>query len=99
KGKTRLLQILILELAHLIWVLRCKRAIQESTHSDDEIKARWLRKINERLTCDQIIATIIKRDKPHTTLATSTWRHALQKQRDLPTDWISNREVLVGSGW
>jgi hypothetical protein len=46
KGMTRLLQILISESAHLIWVLRCERIIREENHSDDEIRARWLRKIN-----------------------------------------------------
>ena len=98
KGKTRLLQILISESAHLIWVLRCERTIQENNHSDKEIKARWLRKINERLTCDRIITTKIKRDKRHITIAKNTWRHALQKHRVLPDNWLSNREVLVGSG-
>ena len=34
KANTCLLQILILESAHLIWVLRCKRIIQEKTHTN-----------------------------------------------------------------
>jgi hypothetical protein len=44
-GATRLLQILIAESMHLIWVLRCKREIQERPHNEDEIQARWFRAI------------------------------------------------------
>lgn len=65
KGKTHLLQILISESAHLIWVLRCERTICGDNHTDAEIKARWLRKINERLTGNRITATKIIRNKTH----------------------------------
>ena len=47
KGKTRLLQILVPESAHLIWALRCERIVHEEIYPDEEIKARWLRKISE----------------------------------------------------
>jgi ribonuclease HI len=98
QGKTRLLQILISESAHLIWVLRCERIIHEDDHTKEEITARWLRKINERLTCDRITATKIVRNKTYTNLIKNTWRRTLQKSQDLPVNWINNREVLVGSG-
>ena len=98
KGKTRLLQILISESTHLIWVLRCERIIHEDAHSEEEIKARWTRKINDRLTGDRIAATKIIRNQTHTNLVKNTWRETLRKQHDLPVDWIHNREVLVGSG-
>jgi hypothetical protein len=98
KGKTRLLQILVSESAHLIWVLRCERIIHEDDHSDEEIKARWRRKINERLTCDRITTTKTVRNKTYTNLIKNTWRQTLQKTQDLPVNWITNREVLVGSG-
>ena len=98
KGSTRLLQILISESAHLIWVLRCERIIHEEIHSDNEIRTRWLRKINERLTCDRIVATKIVRDKTYTKMVKQTWRKAIQRQNDLPVNWFTNREVLVGSG-
>ncbi|KAH9990209.1 hypothetical protein BJV74DRAFT_743462, partial [Russula compacta] len=55
KGKTRLLQILISEESHLIWVLRCGRAINGEIHTVQQIKNRWLKVINERLTMDRII--------------------------------------------
>ena len=98
RGASRLLQILILETAHLVWVTRCERAIQEKQHSDDEIRARWLNAINNRLICDRIIATKIKRDTKHTNLIKHTWGPILQKNRNLPDHWINNSEVLVGSG-
>ena len=41
KGKKRLLQILISEVSHLIWVLRCKQAIHERQHTPKEVKNRW----------------------------------------------------------
>jgi|SRR6267142_2908588 len=50
QGTSRLLCIIILESAHPIWVLHCKRIIQEHQHSENEIKVRWLHAINIRLT-------------------------------------------------
>jgi hypothetical protein len=63
-----LLQILISESAHLIWVLRCERAMQNKSHTAQEARARWLRQINIRLTDDKIIPTKVKRDKASTRL-------------------------------
>jgi ribonuclease HI len=97
RGATRLLQILISESAHLIWVLRCERVIQERTHTPSEIRCRWLRVINARLTDDKIIATKIKRGEETNRKVRHTWEHVLKKQMDLPRDWIASPEVLVGS--
>jgi hypothetical protein len=97
KGATRLLQILLSEAAHLIWVLRCERAIQDHNHSPSEISNRWYRAINTRLTDDKITATKIKRDKASVQMVKNTWEHVLRKHSDLPEDWITSREVLVGS--
>ena len=66
KGATRLLQILISEAAHLTWVMRCERVIQEKTHTAQESESRWLKAINRRLTEDRITATKIKSDKTFT---------------------------------
>ena len=68
RGTDRLLQILISEAAHLIWVLRCKRVIQEQAHTMQEVKARWLKVLNRRLMDDKIIVMQIKRSKPYTQL-------------------------------
>jgi hypothetical protein len=96
RGATRLLQLTISEAAHLIWVLRCERVIQEKRHSQEEIESRWYKAINRRLTDDKISTTMIKRDKPFTQLVEATWEDALQKISDLPFEWIKNHEVLVG---
>lgn len=65
KGATRLLQILISEATHLTWVMRCKRLIQEKTHTAQESKSCWFKAINQRLTEDRITATKIKSDKTY----------------------------------
>lgn len=44
---TRLMRIIIMELAHLIWSIRCESVIQERQHTEQEIKAKWLWAINK----------------------------------------------------
>ena len=96
KGVTRLLQILISEVAHLIWVMRCERVIQEHTHCAEEIEQRWYKAINQRLTDNKITATIVKWGTPLTQLVEATWEAVLRKTSDPPIEWIKNCEVLVG---
>ena len=48
KGKMRLLQMLISEASHLIWVLRCEQAIHGRQHTPEEVKSRWLKAIGNR---------------------------------------------------
>ncbi len=74
QGRTRLLQILISEASHLIWVLRCEKVIRGKAHSNQEISARWKKRINDRLTTDRITATKIKRDLNYTQLIDETWK-------------------------
>ena len=95
-GAARLLQILLTESAHLIWVLRCERVIQGRNHETTEITKRWRDNINKRLTEDRITATVIKQDKASIHKVRSTWEGVLEKTRALPNDWLHNREVLVG---
>jgi ribonuclease HI/exonuclease III len=97
RGSVRLLQILISEAAHLIWVLRCERVIQEKTHTTNEIKRRWLMVINRRLTEDRMIATRIKRDQTHLQRLEDTWEAVLSRDGDLPPQWTHQEEVLVGT--
>lgn len=52
-GATRLFKIIVLELAHLIWKLRCECTIKyggdnEKYHSDSEILNQWIHVINTR---------------------------------------------------
>jgi len=96
QGPSRLLQILLSESAYLIWLLRCERVIQGKQISRNEIEGRWLRAINARLTTDKINATIIKRNEGFTNLTVNTWEQALEKESELPLNWIHCREVLVG---
>ena len=98
-GATRLMQIIISESAYLIWVIRCERVIRGETHNAREIRARWLKTINKRLTEDKIIATTIKRDSTHIRRVKNTWGKLLDKERggNLPDDWINDPEVLVGT--
>ena len=98
-GASRLMQIIISESAYLIWVIRCERVIREETHSAREIRSRWLKAINKRLTEDKIIATKIKRDSTHIRRVKNTWGNLLSKERGgyLPENWIDDPEVLVGT--
>lgn len=63
RGALRLLQILLSEAAHLIWVLRCERVIQDKDLNEQGITKRWNRVINKRLTSDRLKAHKTKRDK------------------------------------
>ena len=96
KGATRLLQILLSESLHLIWVLRCERAIQAKTHSRIEIRKRWFGAINARLAEDRIIATKIKRDATHLNLIKATWKPALTAHGTPPNTWPFSSEVFSG---
>jgi hypothetical protein len=97
KGATRLLQILLSESAHLIWVIRCERVIQEKIHTKDQIITRWLREINKRLIEDKIIATKIRHaDTGAKQRVTHTWEDVLKKTQALPSRWLYIRKVLVG---
>ncbi|KAH9022517.1 ribonuclease H-like protein, partial [Lactarius deliciosus] len=95
-GPNRLLHILVSESAYLIWVLRCERVIKLKIHSAQEIKNRWLKAINERLTNDKITATKIKRSNAMVQSVDSTWKAALSREWELPPNWIIHSEVLVG---
>jgi ribonuclease HI len=94
--KTRLLQILISESAHLIWALRCERVIQEKQLNTNEITVRWHRAINKRLAEDKITATKIKRTSEAIQKVRNTWEGVLRMDGDLPHLWVYNNEVLVG---
>ena len=93
---TRLFQIILSESAYLIWVLRCERVIQEKPLTEGEIKARWYRAINNRLTIDKTTATKIVRTNRFKKLMEGTWGPALRKGQELPVNWMHDCEVLVG---
>jgi len=95
-GHNRLLQIIISESAHLIWVLRCERVILLKEHGIREIKSRWVQAINKRLTEDKITTTKINKDKRTRSLIKRTWEPLLKRTVEINSDWIHRREVLVG---
>jgi len=64
--------------------------------SEREIRARWYRAINERLTIDKVTATKIKRNHKFTRTVIATWEPALKKEKEIPVNWIQRDEVLVG---
>ena len=96
KATLRLLQIIISEAAHLVWVLRCERVIHETIIDEQGISTRWLRVINERLTTDRITAYQAKRNQNFTKQMKLTWKKLLKQTGTLPLNWFQNREVLVG---
>jgi hypothetical protein len=78
--------ILLSKAAHLIWVLRCERLIQnpDHIHSEEENQVRWT---GERLTYespteDKLNATKIKRHKRALQIEKETWDPIL-KQHEL----------------
>ena len=97
KGRSRLLRIIIGEAAHLIWVLRCEKVIQEKTHSPDSIKRRWLDKIQRKFDTDRVIASKLDRCQKTKTTVRSTWKDLtkLADEQD-QLDWVQNPKVLVG---
>jgi RNase H len=96
RAALRLLQIIISEAAHLVWVLRCEWVIQETNLDERGISMRWHRAINDRLTTDRITAYQTRRDHKYTKLMKLTWKKILKQNGTLPVNWFQNREVLVG---
>ena len=96
KGASRLLQIILSESLHLIWVMRCERVIQDKRHSSQETKKRWLNAINTRLTQERIVATKVKRNQTFTDLVKATWKPALTANGRHPNNWPFTSEVFSG---
>jgi ribonuclease HI len=99
-GVTRLFRILIAESAHLIWALRCERVIsrENQPHSEQEIKERWWKRMQQRLDTDCRLANKkYGRKAISKAKVNSTWAKLLQEEMTLPVDWIERRiGVLVG---
>lgn len=99
KGQSRQLRILIVEAAHLIWVLRCEKVIQEKSHSPESIERCWMDKVKRKLNTDQVIASRLDRRPKMKTKVRNTWKDLIQLPNSLEQlDWVQNPEVLVGIG-
>ncbi|KAJ7089498.1 hypothetical protein C8R43DRAFT_1092558 [Mycena crocata] len=88
----RLYRILITESAFLIWKLRCESVIQHNGAPPTErgVQNRWIWTINERLNIDRSQYSL-----PYS-LVLETWKGTLNDEAELPENWISKSEVLVG---
>ncbi|KAG1872258.1 hypothetical protein F4604DRAFT_1768278 [Suillus subluteus] len=103
EGKHRLFSILVLESAHLIWKIRCERAIKLGNnsklyHSNKEIYNRWLKAINNRLKLDRLLTDSTRFGKKATKIdkVLKTWSGILLNEENLPDNWIRQSGVLVG---
>ncbi|KAG2088266.1 uncharacterized protein F5147DRAFT_748446 [Suillus discolor] len=92
---TRLFKTLILESAHLIWKLRCKRTIKfggnrEKYHSEAEILNRWLHTINMRLKFNRLLTDSMRYGKKaiKVDMVLKTWSGLLKDKDNLPDNWI-----------
>ncbi|KIY52219.1 hypothetical protein FISHEDRAFT_12590, partial [Fistulina hepatica ATCC 64428] len=104
RGADRLYQILITESAHLIWTLRCECRIMneddpEKWQTIEEIKNRWLARIDTWLALDRIMTSRKKFRKraAKAEVVLRTWSGVLHGEKDLPENWIVRPRVLVGS--
>ncbi|KAG1759797.1 hypothetical protein EV702DRAFT_985928 [Suillus placidus] len=102
-GATRLFKILVLESAHLIWKLRCERAIRfdgdkDKYHSETEIYNKWIHAINMRLKFDRLLTDSMRYGKraAKIDLVLKTWSGLLKDEDKLPDNWIRQAGVLVG---
>ncbi|KAG1860931.1 hypothetical protein F4604DRAFT_1588177 [Suillus subluteus] len=102
-GKSCLFKILTTESAHLIWKLRCERAIkyegnEEKYHSDYKIHNRWIRSMNTRLKFDKILTDSrkFKKGALKESIVLNTWSGVLRDKQNLPDNWTKKVGVLVG---
>jgi hypothetical protein len=101
-GYERQYRILVSEAARLIWKIRCKRAIdQTSQHpTEEQIKSSWNATINERIKLDCELTNIWKYGKRAipAKLVRAMWAGMLENEEGLPRNWMRKGGVLVGSG-
>ncbi|KAJ7739998.1 hypothetical protein DFH07DRAFT_778530 [Mycena maculata] len=102
RGTRRLYQILMSESAYLIWKLRNDRVISQNGEPTvkEEILNKWKFAINQRLQVDiTLVNRPVKGKRPALApkLVLETWSGTLDSKRSLPTDWLREPRVLVGS--
>ena len=94
-AQARARRILISESAYLIWTLRCERVIAGKAHTVESIRNRWIGKINLRLLIDRQRARSLHRPGLKRQVQ-NTWTPLLANQPNIPPDWVTDPEVLVG---
>ncbi|KAJ6608346.1 hypothetical protein B0H10DRAFT_1955500 [Mycena sp. CBHHK59/15] len=89
----------------LIWKAAETLWLEKESHwpepaSDDEIMNKWRFAVNQRLQMDKLLANRPRKGK-HPTLAPQmvleTWSGTLDNESSLPTNWLQEPRVLVGS--
>ncbi|KAJ7839757.1 hypothetical protein B0H13DRAFT_2239580 [Mycena leptocephala] len=95
----RLYKILMTELAHVIWKLRCDSMIgHEGTPlSMHEVHNRWVKVMNECLEIDINLTNKLKYGKQHTlspAVVLDTWHRTLLDKDTLPDNWLREPGVL-----
>ena len=104
-GDARLYRILMTESAQLIWKIRCQRVIGGAENPNApretvaEIRARWVRAINDRLKIDCQLTSERRYGKKaiNKGLVQKTWQGTLKDEDSLPPNWMEGKiEVLVG---
>ncbi|KAK0443025.1 uncharacterized protein EV420DRAFT_1622933 [Desarmillaria tabescens] len=98
-GKERFYRIIISSSVQVIWNARCERVIgrQNSPFTPDQIRNRWLKKINKQLELDRLMTYkhFGKKALPKD-IVLRTWAGSLQNEHQLPSDWTEASGVLVG---
>jgi ribonuclease HI/exonuclease III len=100
-GAGRLMRIVLSESAHLIWALRCERAIQGKAHTVPEVRGRWMNKMNVRLALDRASAIKVQRTKWSRRALRDTWHRVVEVEEaaepgSVRGPWTSDLRVLVG---
>ena len=102
-AKNQLYRILMMELTHLIWVLRHERRItnednHQYCHTEETVTNCWYRKINERLQINCLLTNKYPyRNKAlKTEKVFNTWVNCSTNKDDLHREWCKNPRFLVG---
>jgi ribonuclease HI len=102
RGAQRLYRILMSESAYQIWRLRNERVIDRDGEpaSEEEIMNKFRFAVNQRLQMDKVLANRPRKGKLPALapkLVLETWSNTLDNEQSLPTDWLREPRVLVGS--
>lgn len=91
---------LAIESARLIWKLRCERVIAKNGDEFPavEVTNRWYAELERRLHLDRRIAALShgKKRKKYIRRLEEVWSPLLAERGNLPPNWVTKSEVLVG---
>jgi hypothetical protein len=100
QGRSELMQDLIRESAHLIWVMRCERVVgdRKGQAGKSEIQRRWFRKIDDKLLSERALATRPRAKAKTKRRLTFKWDDVIEVENGThPSDgWLTMKGFLVG---